>query len=234
MVKYDPLVKHEVMMRMKNGESPTVRSRCFGIARSTVYRWKNESTAISVNEKLYTKNDVTILERRIKKTESIIQILKTVNCTIHSPLRERLNELEKLNGEYDVHTLCEALDVSRGTYYNHICRNKRDNAWYKKREEEYRILIHDIFYEFDQILGAKKIHAILQQRGHSVSEKYVARIMLDLGLSSIRTDAKRLYIAQRKKPSNILQQDFTSHAPDKIWISDVTCFKIRNNWLYIW
>ena len=233
MVKYDPLVKHEVMMRLKNGESPTVLSRCFGIARSTVYRWKNESTAISVNEKLYTKNDVTILERRIKKTESIIQILKTVNCTIHSPLRDRLNELEKLNGEYDVHTLCEALDVSRGTYYNHIRRNKRDNTWYKKREEEYRILIHDIFYEFGQVLGAKKIHAILQQRGHSVSEKYVARIMLDLGLSSIRTDSKRLYIAQRKKPSNILQQVFTSHAPDKIWISDVTCFKFRNNWLYI-
>lgn len=77
-------------------------------------------------------------------------------------------------------------------------------------------MIQDVFYEFDQVLGANKIHAILQQRGHSVTPKYVARIMQDLGLSSIRTDSKRIYIAQRKKPSNILQQNFITHAPNKI------------------
>lgn len=93
----------------------------------------------------------------------------------------------------NVHTLCEALNVARGTYYNHILRNKRDNVWYRKREEEYRILIHDVFYEFDQIFGVKKIHAILQQRGHRVKKEYVARIMRDLGLSSIRNQSKSTY-----------------------------------------
>ena len=172
-------------------------------------------------------------QRKVVKLEKIIAILKTVPCTVHAPFRERLNALEQLHNEYDVHTLCETLDVSRGTYYNHVSRNKRDNTWSKKREEEFRILIHDIFFEFDQVLGANKIQAILKQRGYSVTPKYVTRIMQDLGLSSIRTDAKQIYIAQRKKPANILQQNFTAPAPNKIWISNVTCFKFRNHWKYI-
>lgn len=233
MVQYDPSVKQELMTRLKEGESPTVLSRSSGIARSTIYRWKNESVAISTKEKLYTGHDIMVLERRVKKLESIVLILKTVDCTVHSPLRDRLNELEKLQGDYDVHTLCEALEVSRGTYYNHILRNKRDNVWYKKREEEYRILIHDIFNEFDQIFGAKKIHAILQQRGHRVRKEYVARIMRDLGLSSIRNQSKSTYEFLNKKPKNIVQQQFNVSAPNLTWVSDVTCFKYNGHWMYI-
>ena len=230
---YNKSFKKQILNLCQNSASVSVVAKEFGVPRSTIYRWLKEENFIETTEQVYSPSDIRAMERKVAKLEKIISILKTVPCTVHASLKDRLNALEQLHSEYDVHTLCEALDVSRGTYYNHIRRNKRDNVWYKKREEEYRILIHDIFYEFDQILGAKKIHAILQQRGHSVSEKYVARIMLDLGLSSIRTDAKRIYIAQRKKPSNILQQNFTVQAPDKIWISDVTCFKIRNNWLYI-
>ena len=159
-MRYNPAVKHELITRLLSGESAGEISRSSGISRSTLYRWKSQTDTIHIKEKLYTIHDISVLERRVKKLEKIVQILKTVNCTVHSPLRDRLNELEKLHGDYDVHTLCEALNVARGTYYNHILRNKRDNVWYRKREEEYRILIHDVFYEFDQIFGAKKIHAI--------------------------------------------------------------------------
>lgn len=232
-MKYDPSVKHEIVTRYLEGESATDLSKEFDVSRSTIYRWKDNSVAVSVQEKLYTGNDIVVLVRRVKKLENIVQILKTVDCTVHSPLRDRLNELEKLHGDYDVHTLCEALEVARGTYYNHILRNKRDDVWYKKREEEYRILIHDIFYEFDQIFGAKKIHAILQQRGHRVKKEYVARIMRDLGLSSIRNQSKSTYEFLNKKPKNIVQQQFNVSAPNLTWVSDVTCFKYNGHWMYI-
>lgn len=232
-MQYDPAIKHELIIRLLSGESAGEISRNFGISRSTLYRWKNETDTIHAKGKLYTVHDIAVLERRVKKLEKIIQVLKTVNCTVHSPLRDRLNELEKLHGDYDIHTLCEALEVSRGTYYNHIFRNKRDDVWYKKREEEYRILIHDVFYEFDQIFGAKKIHAILQQRGHRVKKEYVARIMRDLGLSSIRNQAKSTYEFLNKKPKNIVQQQFSVSAPNLTWVSDVTCFKYNGHWMYI-
>ena len=76
--------------------------------------------------------------------------------------------MEQLYGQYDVHTLCEALEVSRGTFYNHILRNKRSNAWFEKRREEYRVLVQEVFDEYRQVLGAEKIRAILVQRGHKV------------------------------------------------------------------
>lgn len=86
--------------------------------------------------------------------------MKIVNCIFRAPLKEKLAELELLYGQYDVHTLCEALDVSRGTIYNHILRNKRGNAWFEKRRDEYRILIREVFEEYHQVLGAEKIRTL--------------------------------------------------------------------------
>lgn len=64
------------------------------------------------------RHEYRMLQHRIEKLKNIIAILKTVNCTINAPLKEKLSELELLYGQYDVHTLCEALEVSRAT----LCR----------------------------------------------------------------------------------------------------------------
>ena len=85
------------------------------------------------DEQFLSPKEYKLLLHRIEKLENIVKILKTVNCTVQAPLKEKLTELELLHGQYDVHTLCEALEVSRGTFYNHIFRNKRDNAWFEKR-----------------------------------------------------------------------------------------------------
>ena len=70
-----------------------------------------------------------------------------MDCTVHSPLKIRLLALEELYGQYKVSVLCEALDVDRGTFYNHINRNKRNEAWFAKRREEYTVLVQDLFHE---------------------------------------------------------------------------------------
>lgn len=230
---YSTSFKKQILDQCRNGASVFTVSKENGVSRSTIYRWLAEVDSIEAKNKVYSASDIKALERRIEKQSKIIAILKTVPCTVHAPLKERLNALESLHSEYDVHTLCDALNVARGTYYNHILRNKRDDVWYKKREEEYRILIHDIFYEFDQIFGAKKIHAILQQRGHRIKKEYVARIMRDLGLSSIRYQAKSTYEFLNKKPKNIVQQQFNVSAPNLTWVSDVTCFKYQGHWMYV-
>lgn len=110
-----------------------------------------------------------MLCHRLEKSEHIIEILKTVRCTVYADMKEKLSELEQLYGQYDIHTLCEALDVDRGTFYNHMFRNKKNNAWFEKRREEYRILIREVFNEYRQVLGAKKIRMILMQRGYQTS-----------------------------------------------------------------
>ena len=182
-----------------------------------------------------TAKEYDMLLRRVEKLENIVAILKTVNCTAHASLKEKLHELELLYDQYDVHTLCEALDVSRGTFYNHILRNKRGNAWFEKRREEYCILIREVFDEYRQVLGAEKIRTILVQRGYQVSTEYVARLMKEMGLASIRSTAKQNYIKLNapEKKRNILRQQFQADRPNQVWVSDVTCFKLGGLYLYI-
>ena len=81
--------------------------------------------------------------------------------------------------------ICDALDIARGTYYNHVLRNKRDNTWYAKRCEELRIKIQEIFDENHQIFGAEKITAVLKNKGIKTSTKMVRELMRDMGLVSI-------------------------------------------------
>lgn len=89
----------------------------------------------------------------------MIKILKSVNCTVNSPLKDKLYELEKLYGKYSVHVLCDSLEVSRSTFYNHILRNKKENTLAAKKREELRPIIKDIFDSSGQIYGSKKIAA---------------------------------------------------------------------------
>ena len=129
--------------------------------------------------------------------------------------------------------ICDALDIARGTYYNHVLRNKRDNTWYAKRREELRIQIQDIFEENHQIFGAEKIAAILKSRGIKTSTKLVRDLMCDMGLISIRQASKQLYIGESRKHKNYLNQEFDPETPNQVWVSDITYFKCNEKSYYI-
>ena len=120
---------------------------------------------------------------------------------------------------------------SGATFYNHMLQNKRENAWFEKRRQEYCQLIRDVFDEYQQVLGAEKIQTILVQRGHQVSKEYVSRLMSEVGLRSVRMTAKKEYLKLREpeRKKNLLQQQFTADQPNQRWVGDVSCFKLRDH-----
>lgn len=148
-------------------------------------------------------------------------------------MQQKLHAAEKLSGEYSVHMICEALDIARGTYYNHILRNKRNNTWYARRREALRLQIQDIFDENSQIFGARKIAVILRNKGIKVSDEMVRELMKDMGLVSIRQEAKKLYTDDIKRHKNYLNQEFDPDAPNQVWVSDITYFKCNGKAYYI-
>lgn len=232
---YTDQEKTAIITQYRQGKSIQELCTEYGVCERTIYRWAKKYCGIVPGEKrTLTVKECDMLLRRVEKLENIVAILKTVNCTVHDPLKKKLHELELLYDQYDVHTLCEALDVSCGTFYNHILRNKRGNAWFEKRREEYCILIREVFDEYRQVLGAEKIRTILVQRGYQVSIEYVARLMKEMGLASIRSTAKQDYIKLNatEKKRNILRQQFQADRPNQIWVSDVTCFKLGERYLY--
>ena len=97
-----------------------------------------------------------------------------------------------MHGQYSVHALCEALCVSRGTFYNHIFRRKEVTA-YDKRRAEMKEHMQTAFDESQQRFGANKIAAVLADRGVRTSPKYVAELMREMGLQSVSIYSKRDY-----------------------------------------
>ena len=129
---------------------------------------------------------------------------------------------------------CEALCVSRGTFYNHIFRRKEVTA-YDKRRAEMKEHIKAVFDENRQRFGANKIAAVLSEQGIRISPQYAAELMRELGLQSVTLYSKRDYQKQERlaKKQNLLQRQFRVKAPNCVWGSDVTCFKINHKHLYV-
>lgn len=225
---------HQCIAAHQSGRSVADLVKDFAIPRSTIYHWlKQEETSISASPEEIPIRSYQLLKQKVERLSGIIQILKSVDCTANSPLQEKLDNLERLYGQYSVHMLCEALDVPRGTFYNHILRNKRDNSWFAKRKENLRIQIQQIYDDNRQIFGAQKITAILKERGVRVSEKMVGQLMRDMGLVSIRVDAKSIYDKEHRVCKNHVKQQFNPTRPNEIWVSDVTYFRFNNKNFYI-
>lgn len=168
----------------------------------------------------------------MEKLQTMLHIIHELGISTNAPLREKLNAMEPLYGKYNVHWLCEAMAVDRGTFYNHIFRNKKDNTWYAKRREILREEILKIYEENRQIFGAGKITAILKQRGYRTSEETVSFLMHDMGLQSIRHRSKAVYEKEIKSKNKVNQQ-FQVARPNEVWVSDVTYFRTQYNAYYI-
>ena len=204
------------------------------IPRSTLYYWIHKHHPLHSPNTTVSYQDYHNLKRRTEKLEILLEIIKISGCSLSAPVKDKLEALEKLHGQYSVHALCDALDVSRGTFYNHIFRRK-DVTVYDKRREEIRTQVEFVFNEYKQRFGSRKICAILTERGIKTSAKYVAELMREMGLQCVGRNAKREYKKQmghRGRP-NVLNQQFDVSEPNRVWVSDITSFMVKEKFYFI-
>lgn len=227
--------KQAAINRFLSGESSASIRNDTGIPKSTFYSWLSNHRKEQEMSKRKTINprNFHLLENKVARLECIVGILKSATCPPNAPLKQRLYAAEQLYRKYNVHIICDAFDIPRGTFYSHILRNKRDNTWYAKRREELRIRIQEIYDESNQIFGAAKIAAVMKSEGSKVSNEMVRTLMRDMGLASIRQSAKKLYEDEVHKYKNHLNQEFDTSKPNEVWVSDVTYFKCGENAYYI-
>ena len=227
--------KYLLVTRYQDGESVAEICADTGVARSTFYTWIKPYT-ISTTDSCYevSQQEFIKMKQKLQKLEQKVEILQKVDCTASAPLQDKLKELAKLYGQYSVHALCEALCVSRGTFYNHIFRRKEVTA-YDKRREEMKEHIRAVFDESQQRFGANKIAVVLAERGIHTSPKYVAELMREMGLQSVSIYSKRDYqkSVRMEKKQNIFQRQFQETEPNRVWVSDVTCFKMNGKYIYV-
>ncbi len=109
-------------------------------------------------------------------------------------------------------------------------------------EEELRLTnrIKEIFEESHETYGYRRITLELKKRGIKINHKRVYRIMRENGFKCVKfTRRSRGYSSFKgevgKIAENILNRQFCTDEPNKVWVTDVTEFKIRgsNHKLYL-
>ena len=128
--------------------------------------------------------------------------------------------------------MCRSLEVSRSGYY----------AWFRRvpscRQLETRRLdmeIKAVYQAHKGRPGSPKIASELQERGIKVSRNRVARRMRQMGLRARTKRRFRVTTNSRQKypvAANLLQREFRSDRPNRVWVSDITYVWTREGWLY--
>jgi transposase InsO family protein len=138
----------------------------------------------------------------------------------------------KINvADFPVAVMCEVLGVSRSGYYDWAGRVE------SARAADDRALAGEIRTAHEASrgrYGSPRVHAELRARGRRVDRKRVARLMRGMGLATRRrrrfcrkTNSSHLFPVA----PNLLGQQFTAAAPDRVWLADLSYIATDEGWL---
>ena len=133
--QYPEEFKKQVTAICVTGAPLATISEKYHISLNTLYRWRKKYQQADDSG---TIKDYSTLSRQHERQSHVLQIIQLSNIIDDVPRRKRLEILAKLHEEfeqYSVHELCEALNISRGTFYNHIFR-RTDRTEYLQRQQE--------------------------------------------------------------------------------------------------
>lgn len=141
--------------------------------------------------------------------------------------------IEAEKAKFPIAILCETLGIARSGFYAWRSRGPSKAA---SSDARLAIEIRLAHKKSRAIYGSPRVHKELAADGHRVGRKRVARIMREHGIVGRQkrrfrrtTDSKHPYPVAE----NLLNRDFQSTAPDKIWVTDVTFIDTREGWLYL-
>ena len=116
------------------------------------------------------------------------------------------------------------LRISKSSYEYHRARLGAD------RHAELRVQVRALFEGGDRNWGYRRIWAELRRAGTRVSEKVVRRIMREEGLEVVYNKRRRRWSSYAGEvsaaPENLVQRDFHAAAPDELWLTDITEFRV--------
>ena len=141
--------------------------------------------------------------------------------------------IERCRDAFPIRLMCRCLKVSPSGYYGWrgrpLSARARDNLRLFGR-------IEALHAGSDGVLGAPRIQEDLRYAGETCSLNRVARLMHKQGLRGI--PVRRQW---RKKSSSVrpvgienhLERDFSAHAPNTKWVTDITFIETAEGWLYL-
>ena len=142
-----------------------------------------------------------------------------------------MNKFEK---EFNISDMCRVFEVSRSGYYEWL---KRPLSNHDREEIELiKPAVREVFRESRQSYGCVRISRALIMKSIPISAKRAARIMREESL--IPKAARRFKLTtdsshNKTAAPDLVNRNFTSDAPGKLWTSDFTAIKTGEGWLYL-
>lgn len=138
------------------------------------------------------------------------------------------------DSEHNVKRMCRVLGVSRSGYYAWRSRPKSQRA---QANEKLLVQIREEYRLSHKTYGSPRIHAALRKKKVRCSRKRVARLMRLDQIVARRAPRRIPHTTQRDPKAvpapNVLNQDFSSPAPDRKWVGDITYIDTAEGWLYL-
>jgi transposase InsO family protein len=135
---------------------------------------------------------------------------------------------------WPVRVMCAALDLSASGYY--AWRSRPES----RRAASNRSLINDIrliHAESSGTYGSPRVHATLRRHGRRVGRSRIERLMRRAGLRGLAALPRRTRTTDSRHAypiaPNRLGRNFTTAAPNQVWLADLTYIPTGEGWLYL-
>lgn len=136
--------------------------------------------------------------------------------------------IDAMKEHFSISYLTKKLAISSSSYYYASSANKRSDKYRKVRE-----VLVDEFEKAKRSRGYRYLYQRLKQCAdvRSINEKLVRRIMKEEGLEVIYLKKRRRkynsYAGEiTKAPNNLVKRDFHADKPNKLWLTDITEFRL--------
>ena len=133
-----------------------------------------------------------------------------------------------------VRAMCRILGSSSSGYYAWL---KRPPSLRARRDAVLRRQVHLSWKNSRRTYGRRRIHADLRARGERVSQKRIARLMREMGISGASHRRKKMVTARRStaaRPApDLVNGDFRASTHDELWVADITHVPTQAGWLYV-
>ena len=224
--------KFKIIDEYNNCKSPTVIKEKYGVSKSTLYHWIKVliiRKAGMYSSKKYSARDIHLMERELRSLREENQIFRESQCSVISPISDKIAAIEKLKSKFSIYAICRTLNLSKGAYY-HRNKYRPEKTTYQEKDEELRPLIKKYFEESKERFGASKIKIALNNIGISVSQKHIEKLMKEMELVCKQTRIRCTWETRTFKfRRNRLKQNFTQEHQNTYWVSDITYVPIENH-----
>jgi transposase InsO family protein len=129
--------------------------------------------------------------------------------------------------------MSSTLEVSRAGFYAWLGRGE---AKHTLEDRRLTALVREEHEASRGTYGSPRIHAALKKRGEACGLHRVERLMREAGIrSKMRRKFQKTTDSRHAHPvaANLLEQDFTTGAPNQVWVSDITYVATDEGWLFL-